>query len=247
MGDFFAELRRRHIYRIGAGYVVVAWGIAQVIDFLSQVWALPAGIAQPVSIVLAIGLPVTLIAAWLIEGKAHEAVADTLRSPATTVILLIGTMTGIVPSFALSADAQEDSSALNERIEALFAAYPVEASGAQQGNRSIEPPPGWSAASISEYTDHNPNFAGRFYLGYKGCGTACQIWQVLNPGGAADETQLLSSSGALYRSDSRLIILNDPNETGWLEDEGLPDYLSPKCRVFDGAKFLETECAGLTR
>jgi len=29
MGDFFAELRRRHIYRIGAGYVVVAWGITQ--------------------------------------------------------------------------------------------------------------------------------------------------------------------------------------------------------------------------
>ena len=47
MGDFFAELRRRHIYRIGAGYVVAAWAIAQLVDFLSQVWALPAWIAQP--------------------------------------------------------------------------------------------------------------------------------------------------------------------------------------------------------
>ena len=72
MGDFFAELRRRHIYRIGAGYVVVAWGIAQVIDFLSQVFALPAGVAQPVAIMLAIGLPVTLIAAWMIVGAANE-------------------------------------------------------------------------------------------------------------------------------------------------------------------------------
>ena len=85
MGDFFAELRRRHIYRIGAGYVVVAWGIAQLIDFLSQVWELPAWIAQPVTVVLAIGLPVTLVIAWLIEGKAHEAVASAVRSPATTV------------------------------------------------------------------------------------------------------------------------------------------------------------------
>ena len=85
MGDFFAELRRRHIYRIGAGYVVAAWAIAQLVDFLSQVWALPAWIAQPVSIVLAIGLPITLIVAWLIEGKAHEAVASAVRSPATTI------------------------------------------------------------------------------------------------------------------------------------------------------------------
>jgi TolB-like protein len=91
MGDFFAELRRRHIYRIGAGYVVVAWGITQVLDVLSQIWALPAWIAQPVTIVLALGLPITLIVAWLIEGKAHEAVASAVRSKATTVDwILIG-------------------------------------------------------------------------------------------------------------------------------------------------------------
>ena len=85
MGDFFAELRRRHIYRIGAGYLVVAWGMAQVVDLLSQIYALPAWIAQPVVAVLAIGFPITLIVAWLIEGKAHEAVATAVRSPATKV------------------------------------------------------------------------------------------------------------------------------------------------------------------
>jgi TolB-like protein/Tfp pilus assembly protein PilF len=89
MSDFFAELRRRHIYRIGAGYVVVAWAIAQLIDFLSQVWALPDWVAQPVSLVLAIGFPVTLIVAWLIEGKAHEAVVSAVRSKATTVDWLL--------------------------------------------------------------------------------------------------------------------------------------------------------------
>jgi len=72
MGSFFAELRRRHIYRIGAVYVVVAWGITQVLDVLSQLFALPDWIAQPAVIVLAIGLPVTLIAAWMIVGAAKE-------------------------------------------------------------------------------------------------------------------------------------------------------------------------------
>ncbi len=83
MGDFFAELRRRHIYRIGAGYVVAAWGVAQVVDLLSQTFALPAWIAQPVSIILAIGFPITLVVAWMIEDKAHEAVATAESSPAT--------------------------------------------------------------------------------------------------------------------------------------------------------------------
>jgi hypothetical protein len=89
MGNFFAELRRRLGSAIGAGYVVVAWAIAQLIDFLSQVFALPAWIAQPVAIVLAIGLPVTLVVAWLIEGRAHEAVASAVRSKATTVDWLL--------------------------------------------------------------------------------------------------------------------------------------------------------------
>ncbi len=97
MGDFFAELRRRHIYRIGAVYVVAAWGVAQVVDLLSQIFALPDWIAQPVVIVLAIGFPATLIIAWMIEGKAHEAVASTIRSPATTVDwLLFGAVAAVL-------------------------------------------------------------------------------------------------------------------------------------------------------
>jgi TolB-like protein/Tfp pilus assembly protein PilF len=97
MGDFFAELRRRHIYRVGAAYVVVAWGITQVLDVLSQIWALPAWIAQPATIILAVGFPITLVAAWLIEGKAHEAVASAVRSKNTTVDwLLFGAVAAVL-------------------------------------------------------------------------------------------------------------------------------------------------------
>jgi TolB-like protein/tetratricopeptide (TPR) repeat protein len=97
MGNFFAELRRRHIYRIGAGYVIVAWGITQVLDVLSQLFALPDWIAQPAVIVLAVGFPFTLIIAWLIEGKAHEAVASAVRSKTTTVDwLLIGAVAALI-------------------------------------------------------------------------------------------------------------------------------------------------------
>ena len=75
MGKFFAELRRRHFYSIGAGYVVVAWALTQVVDVLAQIYALPAWIAQPFVAVLAVGFPITLVVAWMIEVKAHEVVS----------------------------------------------------------------------------------------------------------------------------------------------------------------------------
>jgi TolB-like protein len=85
MGNFFAELKRRHIYRVGAAYVVVAWVLTQVIEILAQVFTLPLWIAQTAIVVLAIGFPVALIVAWMIESKPHEAVASAVRSKNTAV------------------------------------------------------------------------------------------------------------------------------------------------------------------
>jgi TolB-like protein len=85
MAEFFAELKRRHIYRVGAAYVVVAWALAQGIDLLSQVFELPGWIARPAVVVLAIGFPIALVTAWMIESKPHEAVASAVRSKPTIV------------------------------------------------------------------------------------------------------------------------------------------------------------------
>ena len=46
MANFFAELKRRHIYRVGAAYVVVAWALTQLVEILAQVFTLPLWIAQ---------------------------------------------------------------------------------------------------------------------------------------------------------------------------------------------------------
>ena len=85
MAEFFSELKRRHIYRVGAAYVVVAWALTQVIDVLSQIFDLPSSIARPAVILLAIGFPVALVAAWMIESKPHQAVASAVLSKPTIV------------------------------------------------------------------------------------------------------------------------------------------------------------------
>jgi TolB-like protein len=80
MAEFFAELKRRHIYRVGAAYLLVAWTFAQFVDMLSQVFELPPWIARPAVILLAIGFPVALIAAWIIEAKPQQAIGSAVRT-----------------------------------------------------------------------------------------------------------------------------------------------------------------------
>jgi TolB-like protein len=85
MAEFFAELKRRHIYRVGAAYVVVAWAVAQVVDLLSQVFALPSWIAQPAIIVIAVGFPIALLVTWVVESKPQQVIASAVRSKPTTL------------------------------------------------------------------------------------------------------------------------------------------------------------------
>jgi TolB-like protein len=112
MADFFAELKRRHIYRVGAAYVVVAWVLTQVVDVLSQVFELPSWIAQPAIVLLAIGFPVTLIAVWMIEGRHHEAVASAVRAKSTAVDwMLFGAVTVLIAGTGYQQLARRSSEA----------------------------------------------------------------------------------------------------------------------------------------
>ena len=165
MADFFAELRRRHIYRVGAAYVVVAWGITQVVDVLSQIYALPDWIAQPLLAILALGLPVTLVVAWLIEGKAHEAVAGTFRSPATTIdYMLFGAVAVVIgligyqqfaprTSEIAAATEQENTAAVaiaDEIVEDVAVRLPNSIAVLPLDNLSPDPERAYFAAGIHE-------------------------------------------------------------------------------------------------
>ena len=65
--SFFAELKRRNVVRAGAAYVVLAWLVIQVADILFETIDLPNWIMQALVIALAIGLPITLVGAWVYE------------------------------------------------------------------------------------------------------------------------------------------------------------------------------------
>jgi hypothetical protein len=67
MAGLFEELKRRNVIRVGIAYVVAAWLVLQFSDLVLENIGAPAWVIQSIMLVLAIGLPITLIIAWAFE------------------------------------------------------------------------------------------------------------------------------------------------------------------------------------
>jgi TolB-like protein/tetratricopeptide (TPR) repeat protein len=65
--SFFAELKRRSVFRVAIGYVGVSWLILQVIDVLFGIFDYETDIDETIVIVLAIGFIPAMILAWAFE------------------------------------------------------------------------------------------------------------------------------------------------------------------------------------
>src|SRR6185436_5261571 len=71
--NFFAELKRRHIYRVGAAYALIAWMALQLVNNLTPALKLPEWAASLVVLLLIVGFPVTLIFAWVNQLRPEAA------------------------------------------------------------------------------------------------------------------------------------------------------------------------------
>ena len=65
--SFFAELKRRSVFRVAIGYVGVSWLILQVVDVLFGIFDYDTDIDETIVIVLAIGFFPAMILAWVFE------------------------------------------------------------------------------------------------------------------------------------------------------------------------------------
>ena len=64
---FFKELKRRNVFRVGAGYVVTAWLLLQVVDLVLENITAPDWVMQVFMLGLAIGFPLAIFFAWAFE------------------------------------------------------------------------------------------------------------------------------------------------------------------------------------
>src|SRR5438874_10414629 len=64
---FFAELKRRNVYKVAIAYAVVGWLVIQIATSTFPVLEIPNWAAKLVIVVVALGFPIALVIAWAFE------------------------------------------------------------------------------------------------------------------------------------------------------------------------------------
>jgi serine/threonine-protein kinase len=96
--NFFAELKRRNVYKVAVAYVVAGWALSQGIAQVLPVFDIPNWIVRLIVLLIVIGFPIALVIAWAFEatreGIKRTEVADAAeqrsRGRAWLYIVVIG-------------------------------------------------------------------------------------------------------------------------------------------------------------
>jgi TolB-like protein len=65
--EFFAELKRRNVYKVAVGYGVVGWLVMQVAATIVPALHLPASLTTAVVVLVLLGFPIAVVVAWAFE------------------------------------------------------------------------------------------------------------------------------------------------------------------------------------
>src|SRR6266478_1038475 len=80
--NFFAELKRRNVYKVAIAYIVAGWALAQGIAQVFPVFDIPNWIIRLIVLLIILGLPIALVLAWMFEitpqGIKRTEIADAM-------------------------------------------------------------------------------------------------------------------------------------------------------------------------
>jgi TolB-like protein/Tfp pilus assembly protein PilF len=82
--NFFAELKRRNVYKVAVAYAVVGWLLVQVATQVFPFFEIPAWVVRLVVLLLIVGFPIALVLSWAFEltpeGIRREGEVDRSQS-----------------------------------------------------------------------------------------------------------------------------------------------------------------------
>ncbi len=67
IGNFFAELKRRNVYKVAVAYAVVGWLLVQVTTQVFPIFEIPNWSLRLIVLAIIIGFPIALVIAWAFE------------------------------------------------------------------------------------------------------------------------------------------------------------------------------------
>jgi TolB-like protein/Tfp pilus assembly protein PilF len=146
--SFFAELKRRNVFRVGIAYLVVAWLVMQVTDVVINNIDAPDWVFQVIMLVLGIGFPVVLLFAWAFEltpeGIKREKDIDRSQSIVQTTgrkldraiifILVIALAYFVYDKFAAPPPAETVTAMQEESVDKSIAVLPFVNMSADEEN-----------------------------------------------------------------------------------------------------------------
>jgi len=65
--NFFAELKRRNVYKVAVAYAVVGWLVIQISSTVLPTFHAPEWVVQTLVVLVALGFPIALVLAWAFE------------------------------------------------------------------------------------------------------------------------------------------------------------------------------------
>src|SRR5256714_7768683 len=65
--NFFAELKRRNVYKVAVAYAIVGWLLVQVATQVFPFFEIPNWAVRLVVLAIVIGFPIALVSAWAFE------------------------------------------------------------------------------------------------------------------------------------------------------------------------------------
>jgi TolB-like protein/Tfp pilus assembly protein PilF len=82
--NFFAELKRRNVYKVAVAYIVAGWALSQGIAQVFPVFDIPNWAIRLIVLLIILGLPIAIVLAWMFEitpqGIRRTETADTMPS-----------------------------------------------------------------------------------------------------------------------------------------------------------------------
>src|ERR1051326_8052009 len=66
-GNFFAEMKRRNVYKVAVAYAVVAWLLIQAASILFPTFEAPPWVMKVFVAVIVLGFPIALVFSWAFE------------------------------------------------------------------------------------------------------------------------------------------------------------------------------------
>src|SRR6266496_4372621 len=83
--NFFAELKRRNVYKVAVAYAIVGWLLVQIATQVFPIFEIPNWAGRLVVLLLILGFPVALIFSWAFEITPEGIKRESEIDPSTSI------------------------------------------------------------------------------------------------------------------------------------------------------------------